>query len=127
MALMSSLAAFAVIAWIISDKYGYGASSEGKINFLRATVYFVTLMQLMLAFFLRKMISAAKNANPSMRMTLQIVVNIFCEIIALSGLALVFISKNFTDYVIFGIISAAAFLIFFPQRDQWLSNQNGRN
>ena len=120
-AMMLAIFLYGIVAWFLSDRSGYGASSEGKMNFLRMVVFFVSAMQMILAFAIHKtMRTLPKNSDSGQRVTLQMIINAFCEAIALFGLVLFFMSKNFIDYVFFAFLSLAAFSFFFPKTENWI-------
>ena len=109
-----------VIAYFISDRHGYGASSEGKINILRAIVFAFSVIQFLMALAVQKTARAVSKKNNQVKpLVIQIITNAFCEIIAFFGLALVFISKSFMDYGFFGSLSLLAFIFFFPREKDW--------
>ncbi len=120
LAMIASVVIYGVIAWIVSDKQGYGASSEAKMNFLRVMMYIFSATQILLAFVIHKTMHAlAKTPKPERLLVLQVIVNAFCEAIAVFGLVLVLISKTFMDYAIFAGVSLAAFAFFFPKQNDW--------
>lgn len=129
MVMMITVLFYGVIAFVVSDQHGYGASSEAKMNFMRLIMFVFSATQIALALMIRKMAGImSKKANPSRRLTLQIMMNAFCEAIALFGLVLVFMSKTFMDYAVFAVISLAAFVFFFPKPKDWEneSDQQGQ-
>lgn len=115
-------------AWVISDRHGYGASSEAKMNFVRLMVFVFSATQIALAYAVRKTINAMSKTTSSARLlSLQITINAFCEFIAILGLVLVLMSKTFMDYIIFASISLAAFALFFPRQKDWQSSSEMGN
>lgn len=122
--MMAGVLVMGVVAFAISERHGYGASSEAKMNFLRLIVLVVSLVQIAMAGAMKKIISAsavhAKNANRFF--AAQLTANILCEAPAVFGLILVFISKTFMDFAILGGVSLIALILFFPK--QSLPNQS---
>ena len=119
-AMMAGVIFFGVVAFSVSDRNGYGASSEAKMNFMRGIIFLFSATQIALAFAIKKTIRAmSSNTSSSRLLSLQIVINAFCEVIALFGLVLVFMSKSFLDYIIFALISLLAFTFFFPKLKEW--------
>lgn len=117
-----ALAVYGAVAWMIADHRGYGASSEAKMNFVRTMIFVFSATQIALAFAVRKTIGAISKTTSSARLlSLQITINAFCEVIALFGLILVFMSKAFMDYAVFACISLLAFAFFFPRQKNWPS------
>lgn len=120
--------AYGAVAWMMSDRHGYGASSEAKMNFVRTMMFVFSATQIALAFAIRKTITALSKTTSSARLlSLQITINAFCEVIAMFGLVLVFMSKTFMDYLIFAFISLSAFAFFFPRRKDWQSKSEPEN
>ena len=123
-AMIAAVFLYALIAFALKGQ-GYGATSEGKMNFMRMIVAFVVIVQIMLAFAMHKMMGALKEKKRLI--TFQVMVNVFCEAIALFGLVLFFMSKNFMDYAIFAVISLGAFACFFPRRKKWITDSDNPN
>lgn len=118
-AMIGAVIAYGVVALMISERHGYGASSEAKMNFLRLMVFIFSMTQVVLAFAIQKsMKKMAGNMDSQRQFKLQLVINCFCEVIALFGLVLTMMSKTFMDYVLFAAISLAAFIFFFPKSEQ---------
>ena len=118
--MMFAVIGYGVVAWVVADHHGYGASSEAKINFMRAIIFVFSATQIVLAFVIRKTVNAmSKTTSPARLLSMQITIDAFCEAIALFGLVLVFISKSFMDYAMFAFISLSAFSFFFPRRRDW--------
>ncbi len=115
--MMAGVMVMGIVALVISDRHGYGASSEAKINFLRLVVIIVSLTQIVMAGALKKIVSAMSVKPPQKKKIFaqQMIANLLCEAPALFGLGLVCISKTFTDYAIMGGISLIAFTVFFPR------------
>ena len=119
-AMIGAVIAYGVVAWILSNHRGYGASSEAKMNFMRTAVFIFAATQIALAAAVRKTIGAISKTTSSARLlSLQIMINVFCEIIALLGFVLSMVSKAFMDYAMFAFISLFAFALFFPRRKDW--------
>ncbi len=123
-AMIAAVFLYGAIAFVLKGQ-GYGATSEGKMNFMRMIVAFVVIVQIMLAFAMHKMMGALTDKKRLV--TFQIMINAFCEAVALFGLVLFFISKNFMDYAVFAVISLGAFACFFPRREKWITDSVNPN
>ena len=121
-AMMVCVFIMGVVAFMISDRHGYGASSEAKMNFLRLIVYVVSFTQIIMASAIKKIMSVGTGASSKDKklFTAQVIANVLCEAVAIFGFAILLISKTFMDYVIFALISIVAFVLFFPKRSDWL-------
>ena len=118
--MMTSVIVLGAVAYSLSERNGYSASSEAKMNFMRGIIFLFSATQIALAFAIKKTIRAmSSNTSSSRLLSLQIVVNAFCEVIALFGLVLVFMSKAFLDYIVFALISLSAFTFLFPKLKDW--------
>jgi|GEM_PF-2882126 len=114
-----------VMAFIFSERQGYGASSEAKMNFLRVIVLIVSLAQIIMAFALKKIISAAAGSVSKEKKLLaaQVTANVLCEAVAIFGFVLTVMSKTFMDYAIFSGLSIGALALFFPKRSDWFKGE----
>lgn len=114
--MMQGIIALGIVAWFISAKHEYGATSEAKLNFLRLIVIVVGLMQVLMAAALKKIISASSGKEKKI-LTAQITADILCEAPAIFGFGLVLISKNFMDYAVMGGMSLVALALLFPKEN----------
>lgn len=112
--MMAGVGLMGIAALIISERHGYGASSEAKMNFLRLVIFIVSLTQVVMAAALKKIISASRKEEHFF--AAQMTANALCEAPAAFGLILVFISKTFMDFVILGAVSLLAFIALFPKQ-----------
>ena len=114
-----------IVAFTLSARHGHGASSEAKMNFLRLIVLIVSLTQIIMAFALKKIISAAAGLASKEKRLLaaQVTANALCEAVAIFGFVLTVMSKTFMDYAIFSGLSIGALALFFPKRSDWFKGE----
>ena len=118
--MMISLAAMGLAVLLISGARGYGGSSEGKINFLRLTLFVFSAVQIVMAWAIYTGGTKLKTAiNANKKLVSQVIACALCESVGVFGFALAIITNAFTDYATFAVISFAALCFYFPKEKDW--------
>jgi len=118
--MMISLVAMGAVMLLISGSRGYGGSSEGKINFIRLILFVFAFAQIAMAGAIYAGARRLKTvANAGKKLAAQIIACALCESVGVFGFALAMITKSFTDYAAFAVISLAALCFYFPKEKDW--------
>ena len=130
-AMVGSVFCYGLVAFIMRDHFTPSVSFGHKTSAIFKSVLLVlSVVELGFAWPLRNWIlpkeikvsageTTALSSPASRLLTSSIVTHALCEVVAIYGLALFMMTRDISDFYLFGLISLTGFAIYLPRFSQW--------
>ena len=130
-AMLGAVFCYGLAAFMIKGQFSPAVPFDHKTTAIfKSVLLILSVVELGLAWPLRNWIlskeikvgageSTGLSSPVSRLFTCSVLTYALCEAVAISGLVLFMMTKNLSDYYLFGLISLTGFAVYLPRFSQW--------